>query len=144
MYQPEVSTRSQLEIVVDFADCDPARIVYYPRFFDWFDRAAERLFRNRGLPWAQMFVDYNLAGLPIIEASAQFRVACRFGDAIVVESWISEWRGKVFGVEHRFHKGDEIAVEGRELRVWGLRDPDDPEGLKAGPVPPEIIARFQD
>ena len=81
---------SRIEIVVDFADCDPARIVYYPRFFDWFDRATERLFRDRGLPWAQMFADYKLAGLPIVDASAQFKGASRFGDAITVESWISE------------------------------------------------------
>jgi len=41
----ETSGRSRLDIVVDFADCDPARIVFYPRYFDWFDRASERLFR---------------------------------------------------------------------------------------------------
>ncbi|MEE8247992.1 MAG: thioesterase family protein [Alphaproteobacteria bacterium] len=134
---------SRIEIVVDFADCDPARIVYYPRFFDWFDRATERLFRDRGLPWAQMFADYKLAGLPIVDASAQFKGASRFGDAITVESWISEWRGKVFVVEHRVRKDDTVLVEGRELRVWGLRDPKDPEGVKAGPVPPEVIARFE-
>ncbi len=26
-------TPSRIEIVVDFADCDPARIVYYPRYY---------------------------------------------------------------------------------------------------------------
>ena len=32
-------TPSRFEMIVDFADCDPARIVFYPRYFDWFDRA---------------------------------------------------------------------------------------------------------
>ena len=46
-------------------------------------------------------------------------------------------------VEHRVRKGEKILVEGRELRVWGLRDPKDTEGVKAGPVPPEVMARFE-
>jgi hypothetical protein len=50
----------------------------------------------------------------------------------------------VFVVEHRVHNNGNIVVEGREVRVWGLRDPNDPDGLKAGVIPPEIIARFQD
>jgi len=31
-----------------------------------------------------------------------------------------------------------------QVRVWGLRDPQDPEGMRAGVIPPEIIARFND
>ena len=135
---------SRIDIVVDFADCDPARIVFYPRYFDWFDRATERMFRNRGMPWAQLFPDYRLAGLPIVDATARFLGPSRFGDRIGIESWIDEWRGKVFVIEHRVHNNGRIVVEGRELRVWGLRDPADPEGMKAGAVPAEIIERFQE
>jgi len=34
-------------------------------------------------------------------------------------------------------------VEGHELRVWALRDPADPDNMKAGIVPEEIKARFE-
>lgn len=132
------------EIVVDFADCDPARIVFYPRYFEWFDRSTERMFRARGLPWAEMFPNYDMAGVALVDATASFMGPARFGDRIAIESWIGEWRSKVFVVEHRVHNGGRIIVEGREVRVWGLRDPRDPEGLKAGVIPPEIIARFKD
>ena len=137
-------TPSRLDIIVDFADCDPARIVFYPRYFEWFDRATERMFRARGMPWAELFPQYRMAGLPLVDASASFRGPSRFGDQISIESWVGEWRGKVILVEHRVHNKGAIVVEGRELRVWALRDPANSEGLKAGTVPPEIIARFQD
>jgi 4-hydroxybenzoyl-CoA thioesterase len=137
-------TPSRVDIVVDFADCDPARIVFYPRYFEWFDRATERMFRSRGMPWAQLYPQYRMAGMALVDASASFRGASRFGDLITLESWVGEWRSKVFVVEHRIHNNGSIVVEGREVRVWGLRDPNDPEGLKAGVIPPEIIARFQD
>jgi len=62
----------------------------------------------------------------------------------VIDSTIVDWRGKVFVVEHIVRNRGEVVVEGREVRVWALRDPNDPEGMKAGAVPPEIIARFED
>ena len=71
-----------MDIVVDFADCDPARIVFYPRYFEWFDRATERMFRARGMPWAQMFPEYRMAGVALVDASASFRGPSRFGDQI--------------------------------------------------------------
>ena len=63
---------SRLEFTVDFSDCDPARIVFYPRYFDWFDRATERLFRERGMAWPQLWAQYRLAGFPIVDAGAKF------------------------------------------------------------------------
>ncbi len=137
-------TPSAHEIVVDFSDCDPARIVFYPRYYDWFDRATERIFRERGLDWPSLWAKYNMAGLPLVDASAQFKGPSRFGDTIVIESRISEWRGKVFVVEHIVKNRGEVVVEGREVRVWALRDPNNPEGLKAGTIPPEVMAKFDD
>lgn len=134
---------SHLEFVVDFADCDPARIVYYPRYFDWFDRATERLFRERGMAWPKLWAQYRLAGFPIVDAGAKFHGPSRFGDRITIESWIGEWRSKAFMVRHRVHNAGQTVVEGHELRVWALRDPADPEGMKAGVVPDEIKARFE-
>jgi len=142
--QPAAGARSRLAIVVDFADCDPARIVFYPRYFDWFDRASERLFRERGMAWPELWAHYQLAGFPIVDASAKFLGPARFGDTITLESWIGEWRSKLFIVEHRVHNGGEVIVEGRELRIWALRDPNNPEGMKAGVIPPEIIERFRE
>ena len=39
---------------VEFADCDSARIVFYPNFYIWFDRATERLFASVGLTYQAM------------------------------------------------------------------------------------------
>ena len=40
-------------------------------------------------------------------------------------------------------KGSEaLAVEGVETRVWTVRDPDEPERLRAATVPEDVRARF--
>ena len=129
---------------VDFSDCDPARIVFYPRYFEWFDRGTERLFRSLGMPWATLFGTPGCYGLPILDAHASFKRAIRFGDAIEIETRVGEWRGKTFLMRHRIASGGEVAVEGEELRVWAVPDPSRPAGFRAGEVPADVIARFQD
>jgi len=128
---------------VRFADCDPARIMFYPRFFILFDRGTESLFRSVGLPWEIMYEDEDLIGLPLLEASATFIKACRMGDTLEVESWIAEWQNKTFIVHHRIHNGGDVALEGREVRVWARRDPDSPKGARAVAIPAYIKGRFE-
>jgi 4-hydroxybenzoyl-CoA thioesterase len=41
---------------------------------------------------------------------------------------------------HRLLKGDTLAVEGTETRVWAGRDPGNPEKLKGMPIPAEVVA----
>jgi hypothetical protein len=35
---------------VEWGDCDPARIVFNPRFFEWFDAQTALIFETAGLP----------------------------------------------------------------------------------------------
>jgi len=122
---------------VRFADCDPARIVFYPRFFEIFDRATEEMFRQAGMDWSELFGKDGMNGLPLVDASARFRSPSRFGDTLEVQSWIDEIPGKVFVVLHEIRNDGILAVEGREVRVWAMDAPDRPQGIRAIPMPQE-------
>lgn len=135
--------RSVQTRMVNFADCDPAQLVFYPRYFEWFDRGTEMLFRSVGLDWEVLFAEGTWNGVPLLDAGANFKRPCRFGDTVAVESWIEEWRGKTFLVRHHVRNKGELAVEGHELRAWTVADNTRPAGLRAEPVPAEIIARFE-
>jgi 4-hydroxybenzoyl-CoA thioesterase len=56
---------------------------------------------------------------------------------------VTEFRRSSFDVEHRLLVRGAVAVEGRETRVWAVRDPADPDKMKSQAIPAEIIARFQ-
>lgn len=135
--------RSLQSRTVNFADCDPARLVFYPRYFEWFDRATEMMFRAVDLKWEVLFAAGRWNGVPLLDVGANFKRPCRLGDAIEIESWVEEWRGKTFLVRHMIRNKGELAVEGHELRAWTVVDASRPAGLRAEPVPAEIIARFQ-
>ena len=57
-----------------------------------------------------------------------------------IGSFISRLGGKSFTVTHNIWNAGEIAVEGPEIRVWGLFDPDDDTKPKARGIP-EISRR---
>ncbi len=129
-------------ILVEWGDCDPLGIVFYPRYFAWFDAATIALFAAAGLPKSQLLADYGLAGIPLVDARARFIVPSKFGDEARIETTIAEFRRSSFDVRHRLLRGDTLAVEGFETRVWAVKDPGDPGRIRSQPIPEEVIARF--
>ncbi len=42
--------RNSIDITVEWGDCDPAGIVFYPNYFRWFNQGAHALFGAAGMP----------------------------------------------------------------------------------------------
>lgn len=136
--------KNSIEIEIEWGDCDPADIVYYPNFFRWFNNGAHKLFDSVGLPFHELIKRQNTVGVPLLDVQATFHAPVRFGDTITVTSWIEEWRNKSFVVSHEIRNGKVLSVEGREIRAWAEKDPDSPKGLRAVPIPQEVKKRFAD
>lgn len=131
-------------VIVHWGDTDPAKIVFYPNYFAWFDESTRLYFDSVGLDWNALMERYGVVGLPIVDAHAKFRRPSMFRDELVVETTIGVWHDKTFDVHHRVLNRGELAVEGTEVRVWATRHPDDPARLRATNIPPEIVAAFAD
>ena len=129
-------------IRVEWGDCDPAGIVYYPRYFAYFDNCTAALFEAAGLPKHKMLKAYGIVGIPMVDTRARFLLPSRFGDDVIVESFITEWRRSSFEVQHRLFRGDVLAVECSETRVWAVRSTADPDAIEGHAVPQDVIARF--
>jgi 4-hydroxybenzoyl-CoA thioesterase len=129
-------------VAIHWGDTDPAKIVFYPRYFEWFDQSTRLLFDAVGLDWERLERDYAVPGLPIVEAKAKFIAPSRFRDEIVVETGVTKWNEKTFEVGHTVLNGGRRVVEGYEIRVWTRRNADDPERMEAVPIPAEIPKAF--
>ena len=129
-------------VVVHWGDTDPAKIVFYPKYFEWFDQSTRMLWDSVGLDWDTLAHKYGVTGLPIVEAKAKFIAPSRFRDEIVVESGITRWNDKTFEVTHAVLNAGKRAVEGYEIRVWTKKREDDPSRIQAAPIPPEIPKAF--
>jgi 4-hydroxybenzoyl-CoA thioesterase len=130
-------------IRVQWGDCDPAGIVFYPRYFEWFDASTILLFEKAtGLTKIKMLAKYGGAGLTLLEARAVFKVASHYGEDLEIETRITEFRRSSFFVHHKVTKGGTLALEGFETRLWTVRDPANAGRLRSGAMPPEVVAAF--
>ena len=82
----------------------------------------------------------GIVGTPLLEINTKFLKAVTYGETITIATHIEEWRTKVFVQLHRVTRGDELVCEGREVRAFVRRDADDPDRLRAIPVPDDIKA----
>lgn len=130
-------------IRIEWGDCDPLGIVYFPRYFEFFDACTNALFERVGLPKHEMLQKYSIAGIPLVESRARFLLPSSFDETVVVESNVTEWGKASFSVHHRLFKGDALAVEGFEKRVWVVHAPEEKSKIKSQPIPREIIERFE-
>ena len=125
---------------VEWGDCDPARIVFNPRFFEWFDAQTALILESAGLPKRDLLRRPEFDGIPLVETRARFHRPVRFDDVVTIESKIVAVRTSSFDVEHQLTNGGELATEGFETRVWTIRDPSNPERIKSYPIPLDVLA----
>ncbi len=127
---------------IEWGDCDAAGIVYFPRYVEYFDACTVRLFEAAGFPKPEMLKRFGMAGYPMVDLRMRFMIPSTFGDDVVVESSITEFGRSSFKVHHRLLRGEDLAVEGFETRVWTVLDPEQPGRLKSKAVPDEVKAAF--
>jgi 4-hydroxybenzoyl-CoA thioesterase len=131
-------------LAIEWGDCDPAGIVFYPRYFAMFDASTAALFAAAlGMGKAAMIRRFGIVGIPMVDTRARFLAPSRFGEEVAIESRVAAFRRSSFDVAHRLLRADgTLGVEGFETRVWAARHPEDPDRIRGVPVPEEVVAAF--
>jgi 4-hydroxybenzoyl-CoA thioesterase len=128
---------------VEWSQCDPAGIVFYPNYFAMFDHSTVLLIEAAlGAKKHTLYETYKFGGYPSVETKARFILPTRYGDDVEIETQVTKLGRSSFSLQHRLSRDGALAVEGNETRVWVVRDPDRPGGFRAHPMPDEVIARF--
>lgn len=122
---------------IQFGDCDPAGIVYYPNYFRFFDNASAALLTAAfGMGKRNWLVHYGIVGIPMVDTGARFFRPASFGDTVEIRSEITELGRSSFGVGHSLHNRGELAIEAHEKRVWVVRD--ETGAIRSAPLPDEV------
>jgi len=127
-------------LTIEWGDCDPAGIVYYPRYFAMFDASTAALFAAAlGYGKHEMLRRHNIIGIPMVETGAKFFVPSRYGDVVAIESRIAFCKRSSFGVAHVLRRPDgAVGIEAHETRVWAAKHPEQ-EGHIIGIAMPEEV-----
>lgn len=128
-------------VKVQFGDCDPAGIVFFPNFSRWMDEASLEFFMACGVPpWRELVKTRGIVGTPLLEIHTRFLKTATYGETIEVHTTVEEWSRKTFRHRHVVKRGDTVLCEGTEVRAFVERDPADPSRIRAIPVPEDIKA----
>ncbi|WP_346767117.1 acyl-CoA thioesterase [Enterovirga aerilata] len=131
-------------LTVEWGHCDPAGIVFNPRYFEFFDWSTALLLEAAlGLNKAAMMAEYAMAGTPVVDTRARFLAPARFGDVVEIASGIIGLGRSSFRVRHKLTNAGRLAVEGEETRVWTMRDRDHPERLRAEALPEAVAGKLR-
>jgi 4-hydroxybenzoyl-CoA thioesterase len=135
------SVTRRLEI--EWGQCDPAGIVYYPQFLSMFDWSTMKLFQKAlGMTKHEMMSTFDCGGIPIVKLETIFRKPCRFADIVDIESTMLKVGRTSFQIRHALTKGHELCVECKQVRVWVAHSPDDRTKIQPIPIPAQVAECF--
>jgi len=134
-----VNTRS---VRIEWGDCDPAGIIYYPRYLAFFDASTSALIeRALGMKKRDYLKAYDFTGHPLVRTHCRFLAPTRFGDDVKIETTVTDIRRSTFDVRHLLTRDETLAVEGFETRAWVAGDPARGD-MRAVPLPQHLVERL--
>ena len=133
---------SRYLVQIQFGDCDPAGIVFFPNFNKWMDAASLHFFMSCGVPpWRELLKTTGIIGTPLLEINTRFLKPATYGETITVETCVLEWGRKTVKQQHTVLRNDAgvdtVLCIGTETRAFCVMQGD---VLKAIPVPADILA----
>jgi 4-hydroxybenzoyl-CoA thioesterase len=144
----EDSSYVSVRVQVGWGDCDPAGIVFYPRFYEWMDKASHVLAREMGIPREAMIPPgRQMLGFPVVATQAQYEKPALVDDLLEVRTWVARIGRSSLGLRHEIIRVDsgDVLVRGREDRVF--IDRDEHGSLRPRELTPHMrdtLARFAD
>jgi 4-hydroxybenzoyl-CoA thioesterase len=107
----------QREQPVRFGHCDPAGIVYYPRYFEMLNELIEDWFAHGlGLPF-DVLIGQRQVGMPTAQLDTRFLRVSRHGDRLVQRIRIERLGGSSMKLRVTFDGDDGTRVEFAQVLV---------------------------
>jgi len=117
-------------LMVEFGDCDPAGIVFYPNFYRWFNASSCHLIEEC-IGWNRLRDDFGVVSMPVLETGAKFINSATVSDRLAIESSLVECARKAFRIRHLLRRDGDLLVEGFEVRAFVVPRLDDPQRQRA-------------
>lgn len=125
---------------IEWGDCDPAGIVFYPNYFRWMDSTYHTFTRAIGFDQNSLPQDHGLFATPLIESTCRFLAPARFYQELQITPRVSRMGTSGLTVTYHFTIGEKPVAEGSEIRAFVTRDGD---AIVKAPIPDPIRARLE-
>src|SRR5262245_66287410 len=101
-------------VTIEWQHCDPAGIIFYPRYFAMFDTSTTMLFETAlGMTKYQFLKKYEFLGYPMVDTHTRFMLPTPSGDEVEIKTTLIAVKHSSFTVAHQAIKVLELASAGR-------------------------------
>jgi len=98
-----------------FRHCDPAGIVFYPRYFEMINDCVEAFFAKIGFPFEAI---HKTAGVPTAQIETRFSAPSRHGDELLLSLIVKQIGRSSLGLEIDAQAGDERRFSSTSTLVY--------------------------
>ncbi len=127
----------ELDVKIYYEDTDCGGVVYYANYLKYFERARTEMFESACMPLAELMKQ----GIQFVvaEASLKYMKPGRYGDRLVIQSWIKEMGHVTILFGHRVLRKEtqEELVRG-EVKIASVGD-----NLRPVKLPGEIREKME-
>jgi 4-hydroxybenzoyl-CoA thioesterase len=121
-----------------FEHCDPAGIVFYPRYFEMLNNVVEEWFEDfLGVSFAQLHGERH-SGIPTVSLQADFKKPSRLGDVVTFRYGIEKLGGSSLTARFEIHGPDGLRLSGQQVLVHV-----DIKAMKPTPFPDDLRAGLE-
>lgn len=105
------------DVTIRFSHCDPAGIVFFPRYFALFNDTVEDWFtRGLDIDYADMLLVQRL-GLPAAHWECDFKAPCTMGDRLSIDLSVARIGTTSLTLRYRGHVDGEPRLTARSVQV---------------------------
>ncbi|MES2434474.1 MAG: thioesterase family protein [Pseudomonadota bacterium] len=126
------------EIQIEFNHCDPAGIVFYPRYFEMTNSVVENFFNDVvGRSFASMHGIGSRGdahnGVPTVSLAAEFVAPSRLGDKVLFSLKVEKLGRSSVSLKIEGHMGAELRLRVALVLVWidGMKSAAWPDAMRA-------------
>ena len=107
----------------------------------WIDSSSRHYFVECGVPsWRETEQAHGIIGTPIVDVQARFVATATYGDRLIVQTTVTEWRNRSFVMRHVIKRGGDVLVEATEVRIFARRAPGEHYRIEAVAIPDFVRA----
>jgi 4-hydroxybenzoyl-CoA thioesterase len=110
------------DIRVEFNHCDPAGIVFFPRYYEMLNSVIENFFRDvLEAPWERVTTEEG-HGVPTVRLETEFRAPSRLGEVLAFSLRVVRLGRSSVDFALEAVCGDELRLASSHRLVWVGRD----------------------
>jgi len=131
------------QLMVEWGHCDPAKIVFNSRYFEYADWSTALLFEAVFKMNILEVKEKYAVEIPLVDVNARFIKPVMWRDVVEIASEIDSFKRSSFVVLHQFFSRGEHVAEVQETRVWVEVAPGESSKFSSKPIPNDVVERFK-